>query len=395
MIMDVPLNGLKVVDLTNIIMGPFTTQILGDLGAEVIKIETPEGDLTRDIGVGHSKKMTSVFLGVNRNKKSLVLNLKEKKSKEVLWRLLKKADIFIHNMRPEKIEKLGFGPLSVTKKLPKIIFVALYGYGMGSFYSGQPAYDDIIQGQSGLAGLYIEKKGRPEFVPSVIADKSIGLIASTGLLASYIKRLKTGKGSCLEISMFEGMVSYLLIEHQYGDIFYPPLSKLGYPRLLSNKRKPYKTLDGYMCILPYTDRQWFKFFDIINMPELKKNKSFSSVKERSKKINSLYNLIEKKINKKNNKELVRLLKKNDIPHGVLNTLENLKKDKHLKKVGFFRSYEHPSEGKLLIPDTGIKIDSKSLPIRYHQPNLGEQSKEILEELGYNKSEIDNILNLKE
>ena len=195
--------------------------------------------------------------------------------------------------------------------------------------------------------------------------------------------------------MFEGMVSYLLIEHQYGDIFYPPLSKLGYPRLLSNKRKPYKTLDGYMCILPYTDRQWFKFFDIINMPELKKNKSFSSVKERSKKINSLYNLIEKKVKKKNNKELVRLLKKNDIPHGVLNTLENLKKDKHLKKVGFFRSYEHPSEGKLLIPDTGIKIDSKSLPIRYHQPNLGEQSKEILEELGYNKSEIDNILNLKE
>ena len=395
MFLDLPLNGLRVVDLTNIIMGPFTTQILGDLGAEVIKIETPEGDLTRDIGVGHSKKMTSVFLGVNRNKKSLVLNLKEKKAKEVLWRLLKKSDIFIHNMRPEKIEKLGFGPLVVAKKLPKIIFVGLYGYGIGSVYSGQPAYDDIIQGQSGLAGLYIKKKGRPEFVPSVIADKSIGLIASTGLLASYIKKLKTGKGSCLEISMFEGMVSYLLIEHQYGDIFYPPLSKLGYPRLLSNKRKPYKTLDGYMCILPYTDKQWFKFFDIINMPELKKDKSFSSVKERSKKINILYKLIEKKIKKKNNKELVRVLKKNDIPHGVLNTLENLKKDKHLKKVDFFRNYYHPSEGKLLIPDTGIKIDNKSLPIRYHQPNLGEQSKEILEELGYTKNEIDNILNLKE
>ena len=392
MFLDLPLNGLRVVDLTNIIMGPFTTQILGDLGAEVIKIETPEGDLTRDIGVGHSKKMTSVFLGVNRNKKSLVLNLKEKKAKEVLWRLLKKSDIFIHNMRPEKIEKLGFGPLVVAKKLPKIIFVGLYGYGIGSVYSGQPAYDDIIQGQSGLAGLYIKKKGRPEFVPSVIADKSIGLIASTGLLASYIKKLKTGKGSCLEISMFEGMVSYLLIEHQYGDIFYPPLSKLGYPRLLSNKRKPYKTLDGYMCILPYTDKQWFKFFDIINMPELKKDKSFSSVKERSKKINILYKLIEKKIKKKNNKELVRVLKKNDIPHGVLNTLENLKKDKHLKKVDFFRNYYHPSEGKLLIPDTGIKIDNKSLPIRYHQPNLGEQSKEILEELGYTKKEIDNILN---
>ncbi len=388
---NLPLEGIRVVDLTNIIMGPLTTQILGDLGAEVIKIETSEGDLTRDIGVGHSKKMASVFLGVNRNKRSLVLNLKDKKHKQVFWRLLKKSDIFIHNMRPEKIDKLGFGPSAVTKKIPKIIFVGLYGYGTGGFYSGQPAYDDIIQGQSGLAGLYIEKKGKPEFVPSVIVDKSIGLIASTGLLASYIKKLKTGKGSCLEVSMFEGMVSYLLIEHQYGDIFYPPISKLGYPRLLTNHRKPYKTLDGYICILPYTDKQWFKFFDIIKMPELKKQKSFSSVKQRSKKINVLYNLIEKKIKEKRNKELIKVLKKNDIPHGVVNTLQNLKKDKHLKKINFFRKYKHPSEGKLMIPDTGIKIDNKSLPIRYHQPNLGEQSKEILKELGYTNIEIKSIL----
>ncbi len=266
MFTNLPLSGLRVVDLTNIIMGPFTTQLLGDLGADIIKVENPEGDITRNIGASNSRKMSSVFLGVNRNKRSLVLNLKKKKSKEVLWKLLKSADIFIHNMRPEKIIKLGFGYNEIAKAFSNIIFVGLHGYGENGDYSGQPAYDDIIQAQCGLVGLNMEKNPSPQYFPTVVADKSIGLLATAGLLASYIKKLKTGKGSCLEISMFEGMASYVLVEHQYGEIFYPPLDKLGYPRLLANSRKPYKTLDGYISILPYTDKQWFKFFDLIKMP---------------------------------------------------------------------------------------------------------------------------------
>ena len=388
---DLPLSGLRVVDLTNIIMGPFTTQLLGDLGADVIKVEAPEGDITRDIGVAHSNKMSSVFLGVNRNKRSLVLNLKEKKSKEVLWRLLKSADIFIHNMRPKKIINLGFGPRQITNKFPNIIFVGLHGYGEDGYYSGQPAFDDIIQGQSGIVGLNIEKKGQPEFFPTVVADKSIGLLATAGLLASYIKKLKTGKGCCLEISMFEGMASYVLVEHQYGEIFYPPKGKFGYPRLITNNRKPYKSLDGYISILPYTDKQWFEFFDLINMPELKYLKKYSNIENRSKNLNTLYKLIGKSIRGKTNKELVRMLKKHDIPHGIVNTLSNLKKDKHLQKVKFFRKYKHPSEGRLLIPDTGIKINKKSLPIRNHQPKLGEHNRKILQELGYTGKEIKSIL----
>ena len=385
-----PLQGLKVLDLTNIIMGPFTTQLIGDLGADVIKIENPEGDMTRDIGVGKSEKMSSVFLGANRNKRSLVLDLKKKDCKNVLWKLIETADVFIHNMRPQKLNALGFDPNKVTSKNSKIIFVGLYGYGSNGVYSGLPAFDDIIQGQSGITGLYIKKNEKPAFVPSVIADKSIGLLASTGLLAAYINRLKTGKGSCLEISMLEGMASYVLIEHQYGEIFSPSKGTIGYPRLLSKNRKPYKSANGYICILPYTNKQWFSFFDIIKLPELKEDKRFSSLKKRSKNIDVLYKLIQNNIKKYDNSELIKLLKYYDIPHGAINTLEGLKKDKHLKKVHFFREYAHPSEGSLNIPDTGIKFNSKSLPIRRHQPTLGEHNKEILKELGYSSKEIINI-----
>ncbi len=388
-----PLSGLKVIDLTNIIMGPYTTQLLGDLGADIIKVEDVNGDMTRNIGIQRSSNMSSMFLGVNRNKRSIVLDLKKNISKQVLWKLIKTSDVFIHNMRPNKITNLGFSPLKIKKKNNKIIFVGLYGYGKHGKYSGQPAFDDIIQGQSGLAGLYQLSKNEPIFVPSVVADKTIGLLASTALLSAYIKFLKTGEGSCVEISMFEGMAAYTLLEHQYGQIFLPSKDTIGYPRLLSRSRKPYKTKDGYICIMPYTDKQWFKFFEIVNKKELKNDRRFSTIKARSKAINTLYKLVEKSVKKQTNEKLCRILKKNDIPHGILNTLDDLKNDKHLKKVKFFRKIKHPSEGNLLMPDTGIKIDNKSLPIRKHQPTLGENSAEILKEIGYDDLEIKKILNL--
>ncbi len=393
MISDLPLSGLKIIDLTNIIMGPYTTQLLGDLGADVIKVEDVNGDMTRNIGIQKSPDMASMYLGVNRNKRSITLDLKKNISKKVLWKLIKNSDVFIHNMRPQKITRLGFTPMKIKKKNNKMIFVGLYGYGKSGVYTGQPVFDDIIQGQSGLASLYQLGKKDPLFVPSVIADKTIGLLASTALLAAYIKVLKKGEGSCVEISMFEGMVSYVLLEHQYGQIFFPNRGKTGYPRLLSKNRRPYKTKNGYICILPYTDKQWLNFFEIVKKKKFINDKRFSDIKARSKDINLLYKLIKESVREKTNEQLCKVLKKNDIPHGVVNTLENLQKDKHLKKVNFFRKIVHPSEGSLVLPDTGIKINSKSLPIRKHQPSLGENSKEILEEIGYNSAEIKKILKL--
>jgi len=387
-----PLEGVKVLDLTTVIMGPFTTQVLGDFGADIIKIEDPDGDMTRDIGPSKTSKMSSMFLGVNRNKRSLVLNLKKPEAKAALWKLIEGADIIVHNIRPQKIAALGFDPDTVLSKNPKIIYVGLHGYREDGPYGGLPAFDDVIQGQSGIAGAFETRDGKASLVPTVMADKSVGLMASTGLLAAYIQRLKTGKGSYLEVSMFEGMVGYTLIEHHYGATFVPPLDQIGYPRALSSNRKPYKSADGYICILPYTNQQWINFFKIIKRPELLKDKRYSSVKERSKDINFLYEIVGQSVINKTNKEWTELLKKYEIPHGLVNRLEDLKDDPHLKELNFFRPYNHPTEGALEVPDSAFRFNRESLPVRRHQPKLGEHSNDILKEAGFKDDEIIKILN---
>ncbi len=386
-----PLEGLRVLDLTTVIMGPFTTQVLGDFGADIIKVEDPNGDMTRDIGPSRSDKMSSMFLGVNRNKRSIVLNLKKPSAKKALWKLIEGADVIVHNIRPQKIALLGFGPDSVLEKKPEIIYVGLHGYREDGPYGGQPAFDDVIQGQSGIAGTFNARDGEPHIVPTVMADKSIGLLASTGLLAAYIKKLKTGVGSYLEVSMFEGMVGYTLIEHHFGETFIPSLGPIGYPRVLSEHRKPYKSEDGYISILPYTNQQWINFFTIIGREELIEDERFSSIKARSKDINTLYNLVRKSVVKKTNKEWIEVLKKAEIPFGVVNSLEDLKDDPQLKSLDFFREYNHPTEGKLEIPDSAFRYNRHSLPVRRHQPKLGEHSKEILKEAGFNSNEISKII----
>ena len=387
-----PLEGVKVLDLTTVIMGPFTTQVLGDFGADIIKIEEPNGDMTRDIGPSKTSKMSSMFLGVNRNKRSLVLNLKKSEAKVALWKLIQDADIIVHNIRPQKIAALGFDPDTVLAKNPKIIYVGLHGYREDGPYGGQPAFDDVIQGQSGIAGAFEARDGEASLVPTVMADKSVGLLASTGILAAYIQSLKTGKGSYLEVAMFEGMVGYTLLEHHFGATFVPPLDKIGYPRALSSNRKPYKSADGYICILPYTNQQWASFFKIIGRDDLLNDKRYSSIKERSKDIHTLYTIVANNVINKTNKEWTKLLQKYEIPHGVVNRLEDLKSDPHLKAVNFFRSYTHPTEGNLDVPDSAFRLNRESLPIRKHQPNLGEHSKDILKEVGFKESEIFKILN---
>ena len=386
-----PLEGVRVLDLTTVIMGPFTTQILGDFGADIIKIEDKNGDMARDIGPSRTSKMSSMYLGVNRNKRSLVLNLKKPEAKVALWKLIEDADIIVHNIRPQKIAALGFDSDTVLSKNPKIIYVGLHGYREDGPYGGQPAFDDVIQGQSGIAGTFNARDGEPSLVPTVMADKSVGLLASTGLLAAYIQRLKTGKGSYLEVSMFEGMVGYTLIEHLFGATFVPPLDQIGYPRALSPNRKPYKSADGFICILPYTNQQWINFFKILGRLDLVKDKHYSSIKERSKYIDTLYSMLGQSVKQKTNKEWSKLLKEHEIPYGVVNRLEDLKDDPHLKALNFFRPYNHPTEGNLEVPDTAFRFNRQSLPVRRHQPKLGEHSKEILEEAGFGANDINKIL----
>lgn len=388
---DLPLEGLRVLDLTTVIMGPFTTQVLGDFGADIIKIEDPNGDMTRDIGPSRSDKMSSMYLGVNRNKRSIVLNLKKPEAKKALWKLIEGADVLVHNIRPQKIAALGFDPDTVLKKNPEIIYVGLHGYREDGPYGGQPAFDDVIQGQSGIAGAFQARDNVPNLAPTIVADKSTALLASTGLLAAYIKRLKTGKGSFLEVCMFEGMVGYIMIEHHAGETYIPPIDKVGYSRVLSRFRRPHKTKDGFMCILPYTDQQYEKFWRAVKRSDYANDERFNSIKNRSKNISELYEIIGEIAAETKTNKLVEVLTEAEIPCGAVNTLEDLKKDPHLKEVGFFREFKHPSEGLIQVPDSAFRLNREELPIRSHQPKLGEQSEEILKELGYDDAEIKRIL----
>ncbi|MGH1477120.1 MAG: CaiB/BaiF CoA transferase family protein [Geminicoccales bacterium] len=383
-----PLSGLRILDLTTVIYGPYTTQMLGDFGADVIKIEPPAGDMTRDIGVARNAKMTALFLGSNRNKRSVVLDLKRNASRAALWQLIQGADVLVHNIRPQKIARLGFDPDSVLARKPTLVYGALLGYREDGPYGGMPAYDDVIQGQSGLAGTFTARDGEPVLMPTIVADKTAGLLASNGLLAAIIQRLVTGKGVYVETSMFEGLAGYVLLEHQDGTMFRPPLSPPGYPRALSPERRPHRTADGYLCMLAYTDKHWRDFWGLTQLAGSAADTRFQSVGSRADHIDALYKIVGETLVQKTTAEWLDILNKAEIPAGPVNRLEDLRDDEHLSTTGFFRPYVHPSEGALEIPDTAYRFDRKSLPVHRPQPRLGEHTEEVLREAGLSPDEIE-------
>ncbi|MEM7045837.1 MAG: CoA transferase [Pseudomonadota bacterium] len=390
-----PLSGLRVLDLTTVIYGPYTTQMLGDFGADVIKIEPPGGDMTRDIGIARNEKMTALFLGSNRNKRSVVLDLKREAARQALWRLIDGADMLVHNIRPQKLAKLGFDPDSVMSRNELIVYGALLGYREDGPYGGMPAYDDVIQGQSGLAGTFQARDGEPLLMPTIVADKTAALLAVSGLLAGVIRRLATGKGVYVETSMFEGLVAYTLLEHQDGTIFCPPLSPPGYPRALSPERRPHRTADGYLCLLAYTDEQWRRFWDLIGNPKRALDPRFSTMRARADHIDALYKIAGEALSSEPTDVWLARLQRAEIPAGPVNRLEDLPDDRHLTATGFFRAFDHPSEGSMDVPDTAFRFNRQTLPIRQPQPGLGEHGREVLAEAGLNDAEIEAALEEKE
>lgn len=386
-----PLSGFRVLDMTTVVFGPYTTMMLGDFGADVIKIEPPGGDMTRAIGPARSAGMSSLFLGANRNKRSIVLDLKRDEAKQAMWRLIDSADMLVHNVRPQKIARLGFDPDSVLARNPKIIYGGLHGYREEGPYGGRPAYDDVIQGESGLAGTFTARDGAPVLSPSVIADKTAALLASTGLMAAFVQRLRTGKGLYLETAMFEGLAAYTLLEHQHGMIFRPAPEGYGYPRAMSPARRPHPTQDGFICMLAYTDKQWEKFWEIAGKQELGSDPRFATMRARSQNIDALYAIAGEVLTGRSTGEWLDILKSAEIPCGPVNRLEDLPEDEQLRSTGFFRPQSHPTEGELEALDTAFRLDRQPLPVRQHQPGLGEHGAEILRDVGYLDEDIESIL----
>ncbi|MEX1036858.1 MAG: CoA transferase [Sneathiella sp.] len=385
------LDGIRVVELTTVILGPWATQILGDMGAEVIKVETPAGDTTRHSGPKKNAGMGSLYLATNRNKRSIVLDLTKTSGREALLKVIKTADVFVHNLRPKVAKKLGLEYDKFKEDFPDLIYCAAYGFRAGGPMEDKPAYDDIIQAASGLADLLTITSDQPRYMPTIIADKTSSLNLVMAILAGLVNRERGGGGQAIEVPMFEAMVDFIMVEHLYGACFEPPIAKMGYERLLNTMRKPYATTDGYLAVLPYTDRNWQDLFDIASRDDLKKDPRFNTLATRVAHSQEIYGLLADIIATRSSAEWQRDLDALNIPVQTVMTKEMLLEDEQLKATGFWRFEEHPTEGTLRMIDPPIRFSKTPSTIRSMPPHLGEQSAKILRDAGYSETEIDQFI----
>jgi crotonobetainyl-CoA:carnitine CoA-transferase CaiB-like acyl-CoA transferase len=385
-----PLAGIRVLDLTSVVSGPLATQMLGDMGADVIKIETPEGDAPRHTGPTRSPAMAALFMGLNRSKRSLVLDLKQERAKAAMWRLIATADVLVHSMRPQKIEILGFGPETVCVRNPRLVYAALHGYRSGGPYSGQPAYDDVIQGQSGIAALMSEVAGEPRYAPMILADKVCALSIANAVSVALFARERSERGQFVEIPMFEQMVSFVLGEHLFGHNFVPPMGKLGYTRVLADWRRPYQTKDGYLCMMAYTQEHWRKFWTMVGKPQMHADPRFDSIASRARNVAAIYELVGACIAGKTTDEWLTLLRELEIPAARMSSLDDVMADPQLAAGGFFKRATHPTEGEVLYTDLPVRFSGTPAAPERLQPRLGEHSFEVLREAGLTQSEIETL-----
>ena len=381
-----PLEGVRVLDLSSVIFGPYASQVLADYGAEVIKIEPPSGDSTRHTGPALEEGMAAMFLGSNRSKKSVALDLKRADAQQALLALLATADVFMHSMRPQKLAKLGLDKDTLRERFPRLIYVGLHGFGEDGPYAGLPAYDDVIQGMSGLADLMDRQNGQARYLPTIAADKTCGLVGAHAILAALFQRERTGVGCFVEVPMYETMVGFNLVEHFYGMHFNPPLSAPGYPRVMAASRRPYKTCDGYVCMMPYTDLHWRRFFESVGRPELARDERYADQAARTRNIDELLALLGSFVIEHDTAHWLGVCDRLEIPAAAVARLEQLPDDAHLKATEFFVPIKDRAMGEIRFPRSSVRMDGRQAPITM-PPRLGEHTHELLKGAGLGDAEI--------
>jgi crotonobetainyl-CoA:carnitine CoA-transferase CaiB-like acyl-CoA transferase len=386
-----PLAGVRVLDLTSVLMGPYATQIFADLGADVIKVESPEGDSTRYLPPGPAPDRGGMFMNLNRGKRSLVLDLKNPAAREAVLRMARNADVFIHSMRAQAIGRLGLDYAAVRPVNPRIIYANLYGFGRGGPYADYPAYDDIVQAASGIASLQakLNPTGEPSYLATVVADKVSGMTAAYAVMAALYAREKTGKGQEVEVPMFETIVAFAMTEHIAGAIHEPAVGIPEYPRVVAAERRPYRTADGYVGALVYSDKQWRAFFKAIGDPEWSKDPMFASMRSRTENIRAVLSRLAEVMLTRTTEEWLALFREVHIPAMPVNSTVDLLSDPHLEAVGFWRRSD-TEDGRIRM--TGVPTGFSETPGAVGDPGpaLGADSDAVLAEAGFSAEEIENL-----
>lgn len=384
------LDGVRVLDLTSVVFGPYASQILADYGADVIKVEAPGGDSTRRTGPSQEPGLAAIFLGLNRNKRSIVLDLKQAAARQALLTMVDQADVLMHSMRPAKMAALGLDPATLCARNPRLVYAGLYGFGEGGAYEGRPAYDDIIQGLSGFADLVDRQTGTPRYLPTVAADKTCGLIAAHAILAALFQRSRTGAGQQLEVPMFESMASYALVEHYYGRHLADEPGQAGYPRVLTPWRRPCQTANGHVCLMPYTDAHWRDFFMAVDRPDLAQDARFADISARTRHIETLYELLAGIVAQRGTAYWLALCERLQIPAAPVNRLQDLEADPHLQSVDFFVPLQSASGSRYRFPRNPVRLQHSHVPARM-PPRLGEHTLDVLRQAGLDEAQIAALL----
>ncbi len=389
-----PLDRVRVLDLTSVVMGPYATSILAEFGADVVKIEPPGGEVMRKSGPMRHADMGHFYLAINRNKRSVVLDLKREEARQVLLRMAAASDVLVYNIRPQAMERLGLGYERLREVNPRLLYVGAYGFSQKGPYAARPAYDDLIQGMVGIPWLSQQAgSDQPRYAPMVLVDRMVGLQLANAIATGLYHRERSGRGQRIDVPMFEGMLSVVLGEHLAGRQFEPAVGPAGYQRSLARDRRPYRTKDGWLCAMVYNDKQWRTFFDAIGRPEVFANdERFHSQDTRLTHIDHVYGFLADVLTTRTSAEWLRLFERSDIPAARMAGIEDMLADEHVQATGFVREVEHPTEGRLRV--TAIPTEwSESVPQhRSHAPLPGENTREVLREFGIASDEIEALVN---
>jgi crotonobetainyl-CoA:carnitine CoA-transferase CaiB-like acyl-CoA transferase len=387
-----PLAGVKILDLTTVVMGPYATQILGDMGADIVKVESPAGDNMRWVGPMKNPGMGHIYLHANRNKRSLVLDLKQAEGRAAILKLAAVSDVLVYNVRPAAMARLGLSYEDVKAVNPKIIYVGAFGFSEDGPYAGRPAYDDLIQGATGIPALSLAQGSDvPRYAPVTLGDRSVGLQTVIAITGALFHAARTGVGQAVEVTMFESLSQFVLGDHMGGKTFEPAIGPSGYPRLVAPHRRPYATSDGHLCVLIYNDKQWQRFFEMIDRKDLLSDARFCDHSSRATNIKAVYEFVADVMKTRTTTAWMKALDESDIPATPMHTLDSLIDDPHLNAIGFFPEYDHATEGRIRTTAPIGKWSETPPSIRSMAGRLGEHSREVLGEVGYSALEIDAML----